>query len=681
MEYNLDISPISHFLVLGILFIPLLTAMTLLVFGKDKTSGYVASFGGLMVLVSALLLGYFEWNNAIYVSFNWFFVGDFAFNAGFLIDNLVLTMLVVVSLVAMLVNVFSIEYMRHDPNKGRYFMFLGLFAFSMYGIVLSSNLFLTFFFWELVGFSSYLLIGFWFSEKEPPKASFKAFIINRVGDVGFLMGLFVVFVLFKSFEFPYLWNTASRVLDVSLVNLPPQFAGMQETLIVMMGLGLFLGAVGKSAQFPLQTWLPAAMAGPTPVSALIHAATMVAAGVFLLIRVFPLMSEPVLVTLAVVGSVTAFMGAFAAFAQQDIKKVLAYSTISQLGYMVMAVGIGAPTFAFFHLVTHAFFKAGLFLCAGSVIHFMHVQGLSEHDSQNMSKMGGLRRILPFTFIAYTICMMALAGIPFFSGYFSKEGILMAASVWNLQGYWSIVEFIPIGLGLASVFMTASYMGRQYFLVFWGETKSEQLSTVSRAESIYFKIPLVILSLLSIWFVYSINPFEGEHFALVESMTSVGGFVLNDISELGEATHLITYISIALALLGLFVSYWLFYKQKSANQLTWLYRYLGPLSRSNWFLDELQVVLVIKPVHFTKRLLKGIDSKIVDGFVNLAGVCVVVGAQVLGWLDKHIVDGVVNLIADVLGSLGQATRKVQGGEIQAYFIWAILGILVTFLLII
>ena len=310
-----------------------------------------------------------------------------------------------------------------------------------------------------MGFSSYLLIGFWLQNEEPPKASFKAFIVNRIGDAGFLIGLFIILVFFKSFELPYLWS------QFTTFGQPEEAIGISNGLLLVMGLGLFLGAVGKSAQFPLQTWLPDAMAGPTPVSALIHAATMVAAGVFMLVRVFPLLSIPVLDVIAFSGATTAFMGAFAAFAQKDIKKVLAFSTVSQLGYMVMSIGVGSPDAAFFHLVTHAFFKAALFLCAGSIIYFLH----HESDPQDMNKMGGLRKALPFTFTAYTVAMLALCGLPFFSGYFSKEAILSGTLQWitysSIGGVgWKVI--VPL-FAFLGVFMTAAYMGRQYFLVFFG----------------------------------------------------------------------------------------------------------------------------------------------------------------------------------------------------------------------
>lgn len=650
-----------------VLLIPILPLMALFVAGFLKNKDFAALFStavSAVVFFVAVELIISHYGGALYYSIPWFTVGEFTYNVGILLDKLSLVMIGVVSLIALLVNVFSLEYMKHDEAKGRYFAFLGLFAFSMYGIVLSSNLFLTFVFWELVGFSSYLLIGFWFQNDEPPKASFKAFIVNRVGDVGFLIGLFVVFVFFHSFELPYLWS------EFSEFGKPDASIGISKEWLMVMGLGLFLGAMGKSAQFPLQTWLPDAMAGPTPVSALIHAATMVAAGVFMLVRVFPLMSIPVLDIIAIIGAITAFMGAFAAFAQNDIKKVLAFSTVSQLGYMVMSIGVGSPDAAFFHLVTHAFFKACLFLCAGSVIHYLH----NESDAQNMYKMGGLRRYLPFTFIAYTISMLALCGLPFFSGYFSKEAILSGVLEWitysSMGGIdWKVL--VPF-FAFVSVFMTAAYMGRQYFLVFFGKPN---WTDPKQKESWYVAIPVLLLASISFWFVYSINPFHADTILLeiLRYKGSVGSEHLINPMILGV-------VSSILAILGLLVSYLLFYKKKAQHFLNKVYELLGGLSSSNWYLDTVHSILIVQPILQVRMYASHFDKKYVDGLVNGIGVLNVVVSQILGWFDKYMVDGVIKLITTTSGSLGNVARGFQNGRIQMYFVWAVLGIVLVLIVL-
>ncbi|MFY0650447.1 MAG: NADH-quinone oxidoreductase subunit L [Cyclobacteriaceae bacterium] len=654
------------FMVLLIPALPLLAFVAAaLTKNKELSAILSVAISAAVFFVAVEVIIQFYGSKAYYFSASWFNVGSFQYNAGILLDKLSLVMIGVVSLITLLVNVFSLEYMKGDPGKGRYFAFLGLFAFSMYGIVLSSNLFLTFVFWELVGFSSYLLIGFWFQNAEPPKASFKAFIVNRVGDGGFLVGLFILLVFFQTFELPALWS------QFEVFGEPNADIGISKGFLMVMGLGLFLGAVGKSAQFPLQTWLPDAMAGPTPVSALIHAATMVAAGVFMLVRVFPLLSIPVLDVIAIIGAVTAFMGAFAAFAQNDIKKVLAFSTVSQLGYMVMGIGVGSPDASFFHLVTHAFFKASLFLCAGSVIHFLH----HEKEPQNMRQMGGLRKAVPNTFIAYTISMLALCGLPFFSGYFSKEAILSGTLEWitysSMDGIgWKAL--VPL-FAFAGVFMTAAYMGRQYFMVFFGEVK---WSSDIKKESWKVSIPVLLLSVLSLWIFYSFNPFHANSFLMeiLDYRGSRGSDHLINPMVLGT-------VSFSLAAIGLFTSYTLFYKMRGQAFLEKVNSTFGQLSATNWFMDDVHGMLVVKPVLKIKDLSSQFDKKIIDGFVNAFGVVNVVISQILGWFDKQVVDGLVRLLTLISGNLGNIARSIQGGQIQSYFVWAVLGILLVLIVLI
>ena len=647
-----------------IFLLPLIGALVSFVMNNKNLPGWIASGFSFLIFAITLVI-YIQNQTSTYQTFDWFTVGQFTFQIGFLLDKLSAIMLVVVSLVTLLVNVFSIEYMKHDEGKKRYFAFLGLFAFSMYGIILSSNLFLTFCFWELVGFASYLLIGFWHQEIEPPKASFKAFMVNRVGDAGFLIALFVLFTYFKTFELPIL----SQYFYYNNISLP-------NSVFTILGLGLFLGAVGKSAQFPLQTWLPDAMAGPTPVSALIHAATMVAAGVFMLIRVYPMLSPDVLDVIAYTGAITAFMGAFAAFAQHDIKKVLAFSTISQLGYMMVAIGTNSPEAAFFHLTAHAFFKAGLFLCAGTIIHALHEQykDATDFDAQDMNNMGGLRVKIPYTFIAYSVCMLALCGLPFFSGYFSKEAIITSAFL-KAELKSDTFLLIPILL-TTSVFMTAAYMGRQYFKVFFGTLKNESTEHNKNEkwkESKLMIVPILVLSALSVWVWYGINPF------------GIGGrWITNDLlffSQTVKGTYYwwISVLSIGLTVLGLLVSYIIYGKGKTAL-LNVVPNSLREMSSSNWYLNEIHKFLIVKPVLVFSSLSGQFDHRIVDGFVNLFGVLNVLMAHLLGAFDRYIVDGLVTLMTRITSGIGNMTRSIQGGKVQLYYVWAIAGILLIYIFV-
>ena len=336
---------------------------------------------------------------------------DLAFSLSFWLNNIAVLLLCIVTFVSFLVHLYSLEYMKGEKGFARYYSFLGLFTLSMVGIVLADSLLTIFIFWELVGFSSYLLIGFWYNKESAAKASLKAFLVNRIGDAGFLIALMII------------WSKAGTF---NLIELKTILSISQpDVWWTIAGFGVLSGVIGKSAQFPLQIWLPDAMEGPTPVSALIHAATMVAAGIYLLARIYVLFDPVVLDVIAVIGALTAFMGAVAALTQTDIKRVLAFSTISQLGYMVLGMGVGAYGAALFHLTTHAFFKACLFLSAGAIIHALHeAQKDGNHfDAQDMRFMGGLRKKMPITFAAFSISALALAGVPFFSGFLSKDAIL------------------------------------------------------------------------------------------------------------------------------------------------------------------------------------------------------------------------------------------------------------------
>ena len=423
-------------------------------------------------------------------NFTWFALGEGAVRLGWLLDPLTALMAVMVSLVSLLIFVFSLGYMAEDGNFTRFFCFLSLFAAAMLGVIVANSLLLLFISWELVGLASYLLIGFWFHKPEAAAAAKKAFITTRIGDIGFLLGLVWLYDATGSL---LLYDGGSGVLEAGVLgNLGTLTLASGLAVSTAISLLIFCGAAGKSGQFPLHVWLPDAMEGPTPVSALIHAATMVAAGVFLIARVFPLVSydqvltaDPVhaLTVVAFIGAITALLGAAIAVAQSDLKRVLAFSTISQLGYMMLALGVGSWVAAIFHLLTHAFFKALLFLAAGSVIH-------AAHHEQDIRRLGGLGRQMRTTYATFAVGMMALAGVPFlFSGFWSKEAILHAASEWG-------VSRLPLYAGLAAVVLTAFYMTRLLCEVFWGSPRSPEAAQAHENRGV-ITVPLVILAIGSV----------------------------------------------------------------------------------------------------------------------------------------------------------------------------------------
>ncbi len=452
---------------LAILLLPLASFVVLIFFGKKLPRGGDWLGTGLLFLCLGLSVGVLFQRvagpaAADVLRFSWVDfgnvpgIGPLKVDLGFAVDNLAAIMMTVVCLVSSLVHLFSIGYMHGDVRYSRYFAYLGIFTFSMLMIVLTNNFFLMYVGWELVGLSSYLLIGHWYEKKSASDAAKKAFIVNRIGDIGMFIGILILYFTFRTFTF-------DQIFSMMAAGTVPMGS---ETWLTAAGVLVFCGAVGKSAQFPLHVWLPDAMEGPTPVSALIHAATMVAAGVYLVARTFPMMTADALTVIAYVGAITAFISATIAIAQNDIKKVLAYSTVSQLGYMVMGLGVGAYTAGFFHLSTHAMFKAGLFLGSGSVIHAMHHAMHETHDHadpQDIRNMGGLRKYMPVTYLTFLMFTLAISGVPFTSGFLSKDELLAGTMAFGSHtGHY----LIPV-VGFLVAGMTAFYMFRLVFLTFHG----------------------------------------------------------------------------------------------------------------------------------------------------------------------------------------------------------------------
>ena len=561
---------------------------------------------------------------------DWATISGVSFGVSFRLDVLTVLMLMLVHVVALLVQIYSIAYLHDEVKLPRYFAYLQLFIGAMLGIVLAGNLLILYAFWELVGLASYLLIGFYAERPAAGRAAQKAFLMNRVGDMGFLIGIFLTYYHFDTLELSTLTGAS--------------FAGNVPTAI---GLCLFMGCVGKSAQFPLLTWLPDAMEGPTPVSALLHAATMVAAGIFLLARIHPLLSPGTMAVITLVGTITTLWGGYSAVFQTDIKKVLAFSTVSQLGLMVAAMGTGNVGGAMFHLLTHAFFKAGLFLSAGAVIHAIH--------TQDMRQMGGLRRALPVTFMAYSVCAAALAGLPFLSGFISKEAILGGAFVWGTAQSSPLAGAIPVLL-LISSGLTALYMARQWRLVFFGEYRSEMPLAQVHEPNWLIRGPVVVLAVLSLFIWFSINPLDAHEswfFRLFPATDETSFWWLAPVSA-------------GLVLLG----GWLGFRLREPDYNRSYIR----LSLDSGFLDLMYRYLVIGPTLRLTTQLYRLDQRAVDGVVDGAGVSAVVLAHLTNRVDRYGIDGLVNGAAWMAGRLGRLTRAVQNGRVQSYITASVIGLL-------
>jgi NAD(P)H-quinone oxidoreductase subunit 5 len=612
----------------------------------------VSAIGAAMVMSFGILISQIQGHDTYLQVFEWAKAGNFHLSMGFVIDHLTAVMLVIVTTVAFLVQIYSDGYMAHDQGYVRFYAYLSLFSSSMLGLVVSPNLVQIYIFWELVGMCSYLLIGFWYDRKSAADACQKAFVTNRVGDFGLLLGMLGLYWATGSFEFEQIGANLTAAVESGSVSV---------ILAVLFGILVFMGPAAKSAQFPLHVWLPDAMEGPTPISALIHAATMVAAGVFLIARMFPVFEElpAVMNTIAYTGAFTAFLGASIAITQNDIKKGLAYSTISQLGYMVMGMGVGAYGAGLFHLMTHAYFKAMLFLCSGSVIHGM--EGVVGHDpdvAQDMRVMGGLRKYMPITAIAFFTGTLAISGIPPFAGFWSKDEILSATFSAN-PALW-VVGWLTAGI-------TAFYMFRMYFSTFEGEfrgTDKELLAMVKADNSgvaiaahgdhsshdshghdehhasephespLSMTFPLMALIVPSILIGLVGTPFGNffEEFihAPGEVVAPIEVGVPEDIGEfltLGGA-------SVAIALVGIVLAVLMYLSKKiSPDAIAAKIKPLYQLSKQKWYFDEIYDVAFVKGSRRLARQVLEVDAKIVDGVVNLAGFVTLVSGEGLKYFEN------------------------------------------------
>ncbi|HHP7230630.1 MAG TPA: NAD(P)H-quinone oxidoreductase subunit 5 [Xenococcaceae cyanobacterium] len=634
--------------------LPLLAAMLvgigLISFGKATNSlrqivavFIVSIIGTVMVFSFGIFWSQLQGHEAYTRTIEWATAGDFQLQMGYTIDNLTALMLVIVTTVAFLVMIYTDGYMAHDPGYVRFYAYLSIFSASMLGLVISPNLVQIYIFWELVGMCSYLLIGFWYDRKAAADACQKAFVTNRVGDFGLLLGILGLYWATGSFDFAVIGERLAELIASGALS-----AGLATLFAILV----FLGPVAKSAQFPLHVWLPDAMEGPTPISALIHAATMVAAGVFLIARIYPIL-EPVPVAMDIIawtGAFTAFLGATIALTQNDIKKGLAYSTMSQLGYMVMAMGLGSYSAGLFHLMTHAYFKAMLFLCSGSVIHGMEeVVGHNPVLAQDMRLMGGLRKYMPITAYTFLVGNLAICGIFPFAGFWSKDEILGQAFQAN-SALW-FVGWFTAGL-------TAFYMFRMYFMTFEGEFRGndtairQQLLTTSgvafgpgamdtkEAEThghsdyphespLAMSLPLVILAIPSLAIGLVGMPWANYFEEFIHAPGETVGEAPFELNEF----LIMAGLSIAIAVTGIIVAT-LMYRLKKIDPSAIAKKYpaLYQLSLNKWYFDEIYDKVFVIGCRRLARQIMEVDYRVVDGAVNLTGLATLLSGEGLKYLE-------------------------------------------------
>jgi NADH-quinone oxidoreductase subunit L len=580
------------------------------------------------------------------VGFDWLVLGSFKLQMGMYVDALTVVMLMVVTIVALLVHIYSIGYMQGDPRTSRYFSFLSLFSFSMLGLVLANNFFMIFCFWELVGVSSYFLIGFWYEKKSAGDAGKKAFITNRIGDFGFIIGLLLMFFTFGSLSYSEVFQMAHS-----------EASHFAPGILAAIGIFLFCGAVGKSAQFPLHVWLPDAMEGPTPVSALIHAATMVAAGVYMIARSMPIyhISPEAGMVVAWVGGITSLMAATMGLVQNDIKRVLAYSTVSQLGYMVMALGLGSFTAGTFHLLTHAFFKACLFLGAGSVIHAVH--------TQNIHEMGGLSKKMKITSTTFIIASLSIAGIFPLSGFWSKDEIIASA-----EHYWPLLI-----LALLVAFMTAFYMFRIVFLTFFGKPRNQKAYEHAHESPRTMSWPLIILAFLSIFAGWVGIPWLPKGF---------GSFVIDygHHAHHGAFNFILAGIATVVALSGIFLAYLMYIKKSiSPVALGAKFAVVHKFLFNKWYWDEIYHLLILNPTLWLAGVLAVFDKLVIDGIVNFMGKFTLLLSWLHNLFDKYIVDGTVNGIGHTVKGIGWIFSRLQTGRTYNYALGIGLGVVLILII--
>ena len=610
----------------------------------------IASVAVSCVLSIQILLGFVNGGMDAFNAnaYSWMVTGGIHLNIGFMIDQLTAVMMAVVTFVSLMVHIYTIGYMHDDPGYQRFFSYISLFTFSMLMLVMSNNFLQLFFGWEAVGLVSYLLIGFWFKKESAIFANMKAFLVNRVGDFGFLIGIAAVMMTFGTLDYVEVFKQLPDFADKTISIFP----GTEWSLMTFIAISLFIGAMGKSAQAPLHVWLPDSMEGPTPISALIHAATMVTAGIFMVSRMSPIfeMSDTALSFVMLIGAFTAFFMGLIGIVQNDIKRVIAYSTLSQLGYMTVALGVSAYSAAIFHLMTHAFFKALLFLGAGSVI-------IAMHHKQDMSEMGGLKKYMPITFITMWVGTLALTGMPGFSGFFSKDIIIEATHASHRWG--SGVAYVAVLLG---VFVTALYSFRLIYLTFHGKEKMDHHTKEHLKESPWVvTLPLVLLAIPSVfigWF--TIEPMLFGDFFSDAIKVNHGNDVIAHIGEYefhgagSFVLHGMMGVPFLLALAGFALATWVYTKKISVAE---------------------NAKKTFRPIYNALQNKYGFD-----GFNQkyIAGGLVALGNMLWKWSDSKLIDGlVVNGSAKLVNIISKAMRGLQSGYIYHYAL--VMAIAVIFLI--
>jgi NADH-quinone oxidoreductase subunit L len=630
--------------------LPLIAFAINIIFGKGIIKerahwiAILAVLGSFIISVSTLM-EVLNGKTINYDVYSWIVSGSFKVTVGFLIDQLTAIMLIVVTSVSLLVHIYSAGYMHGDKGYYRFFAYLSLFTFSMLMLVTGNNLLQLYFGWEAVGLCSYLLIGFWYEKKSASDAGKKAFIVNRVGDFGFGLGVIMIFLFLDTLRYTEIFSGIGALTGQTI-----NILGFNVDLITVIALLLFLGAVGKSAQIPLHVWLPDAMEGPTPVSALIHAATMVTAGVFMIARFNPVfsLSEVAMYAVAIVGAVTALFAATIALVQNDIKRIVAYSTVSQLGYMFLACGVGAFGAGIFHLYTHAYFKALLFLGAGSVMHAMA-------GELNIQKMGGLKKHMPATYWTFLIASLSIAGVPGLAGFFSKDEIL-----WLAYNAGSLGKFVYI-IGTIVAALTAFYSFRIIFLVFHGKFRGTPKSDNRREHHLHespkvMTIPLIILAVGAIaagW--VGIPELLGGGNWISHFFEPVVGYP--EITATYAEKWMVIGIAIFVALTGIFMA-WVFYSLKPEIPKTLAAKFKGIYTTlwNKYYVDELYDFIAVKP---TKWIASSILVAVTDG---------------------KIIEGIVNGVPGAIRNFGERLRKLQTGHLQHYAVSMAIGLFVILTLV-
>ena len=627
------LSPLVGFILNGIRF----RSPNYLLAGSVATGAVTISFICAVALFAELLGMPADQRTLSVNFFDWIAVDKLKIGAGFVVDQISAIMILIITGVGALIHLFSIGYMHHDKGVTKYFAYLNFFLFNMLILVLGDSLLTMFVGWEGVGLCSYLLIGFWFNDSAKAAAGMKAFITNRIGDAAFIIGMFVLFTTFGTLNIHELNTMAPTVMETGWLG-----------MVTLGTLMLFIGATGKSAQIPLYVWLPDAMAGPTPVSALIHAATMVTAGVYMIVRLNPLfvVAPNTMMVIAIIGASTAVLAATIGLTQTDIKKVLAYSTVSQLGYMFLAVGVGAFGAGIFHLMTHAFFKALMFLGSGSVIHAMH-------EEQDIRKMGGLKKYLPITHFTFVLGWLAIIGMPPFAGFFSKDEILWSAYS-SPRGHILLWAAGAIGAAL-----TAFYMTRLMALTFWGNSRIEK-GTHPHESSIVMTIPLMILGLLSVvggWigvphvlgaiFEHFPNYWEQWLAPVIRKLPEAAG-----LAHSAEEEFLMMGISVSLAVISAAAAYVMYTKKEGvADKVAKAFGPVYNFVENKYFIDEAYSTAVINPlVNASKNLWYYVDVKVIDKATYT--------------------------VTDIVRGCGSFVRSLQNGNMQQYAMYVVIGVVVA-----